>query len=140
MMKMYASRLEPVFELACSVVKPLGAVLTLSSVVIVSTIAADTESEIQHLLATVAESPCSFMRNGKTYSAEDAASHLSMKYSRGKKYVASTEQFIDRIASKSSLSRQPYHIQCPGLERQTTRQWLTRQLEVMRNTDLAGQK
>ncbi len=138
-MKKCSLYLKPVLGLAYSFVKRSGALLTLSCVVIVSAVASDMESEIQHLLATVAESPCNFMRNGKTYSAEDAASHLSMKYNRGKKYVASTEQFIDRIATKSSLSKQPYHIQCPGMERQTTREWLTRQLEVMRNTYSAGQ-
>ena len=140
MMKMYSVRLEPVLELAGSVIKLCSAVLTLSCLLIESAVASDMESEIQHLLSTVADSPCTFVRNGKTYSAEDAASHLSMKYSRGNKYVASTEQFIDRIASKSSLSRKPYHIQCPGMERQTTHEWLTRQLEVLRDTELAGQK
>jgi hypothetical protein len=103
-------------------------------------IGSDTETEIQHLLATVAESPCTFLRNGKNYSTEDAAAHLSTKYSRGKAYAASAEQFIDRIASKSSLSGKPYHVQCPGMERQTTREWLTQRLEALRNTEGSGQK
>ncbi len=140
MMKMCSVHFKPVFELSCYVAKHCSAILTLWYVISVSAVATDMDSEIQHLLATVAESPCTFMRNGKTYSAEDAASHLSMKYSRGKKYVASTEQFIARIASKSSLSRQPYHIQCPGMERQTTREWLTLQLELLRDTDLTDRK
>lgn len=102
--------------------------------------AADAKNEIAHLLATVAESPCMFIRNGKRYSAEDAAVHLSMKYKRGKAYVESTQQFIDRIASNSSISGKPYQIRCPGTAPQTTRAWLTEQLEGLRNTELAGQK
>ena len=102
--------------------------------------ASDAETEIQHLLTTVAESPCSFIRNGTTYSAEEAAAHLSTKYSRGKAYVRSTQQFIDRIASKSSLSAQPYRIRCPGTGHQTTRAWLTEQLQTLRNAKIAGQR
>ena len=137
---MCSVHLKPVFEISCYVAKHCGAVLTLWYMINVNAVATDMESEIQHLLAIVAESPCTFVRNGTTYTAEDAASHLSMKYSRGKKYVANSEQFTYRIASKSSLSRQPYHIQCPGMERQTTREWLTRKLESLRDADSAGQK
>jgi hypothetical protein len=111
-------------------------VLSLSGLATMTAMAADMDDEIEYLLETVAESPCIFSRNGKTYSAEEAASHLSMKYRRGRRYLAHTEQFIDRIASKSSLSGWPYHIQCPGMERRTTGEWLTRQLETLRNAEV----
>jgi hypothetical protein len=115
--------------------KPWGIVLSVSWFVIMPAIGADKELEIQRLLAMVAESPCTFARNGKTYSAENAAAHLAMKYSRGKKYAASTEQFIERLASKSSLSGRPYHIQCPGTAPQTSREWLTQKLEALRGAE-----
>ena len=39
-----------------------------------------------------------------------------MKYRRGKRYASTTEKFIERLASKSSMSRKPYYIECPGDE------------------------
>ena len=40
-----------------------------------------------------------------------ARDHLQMKRERGKRYYDSTEEYIDRIASKSSWSGKPYKIQ-----------------------------
>ena len=94
---------------------------------------ADTaEDEIQYLLNTVGESNCSFIRNGKSHDAADAQSHLEMKYGRGKPWVDSAEQFIERIASESSFSGDPYQIDCPDQPPRPTGDWLTEQLETLR--------
>ena len=66
----------------------------------------DAEAEITALIAAVRESGCEFNRNGSLHSAEAAAEHLELKYSRGKRYADSAEAFIERLASKSSLERQ----------------------------------
>ena len=92
--------------------------------------AADTE--IRALIQAVAESGCEFNRNGSLHSAEAAAEHLELKYSRGKRYANSAEAFIDRLASKSSWSGKPYQMVCDG-EEQPAGDWLTATLEEFRN-------
>ena len=60
------------------------------------------ETEIQYLLEFVADSNCDFIRNGTSHESAEAADHLRLKYSRGRKYAGTAEQFIDRLASESS--------------------------------------
>ena len=100
----------------------------------ITTARADThaDAEIQALIQAVAESECEFNRNGSLYSAETAAEHLELKYSRGKRYADSAEAFIERLASKSSWSGKPYQMICDG-ETQPAGDWLTMRLEALRN-------
>ena len=95
---------------------------------------ADADTEIRALIQAVAESECEFNRNGSLYSAETAAEHLELKYSRGKRYADSAEAFIERLASKSSWSGKPYQMICDG-QTQPTGDWLTATLQDIRSTD-----
>ena len=88
--------------------------------------------EINYLLQSVAQSNCAFFRNGKEHTSVEAEAHLRMKYERGRSYIDSAEQFIDRMASKSSLSGRTYFMQCSGQERQPSGQWLSEQLTDFR--------
>ena len=72
----------------------------------------DTSAEIEYLLTTMGQSECTFIRNGKEYDADDAEAHLRMKYRRGKRYAGTAGDFIDNLASRSSMSRKPYLIAC----------------------------
>lgn len=90
------------------------------------------DEEVRLLIDGVAQSGCLFERNGKSYEAGDAADHLSLKFKRGKKYAKTAENFIDRLASKSSLSGKPYHIVCPGREKMTSGDWLHQKLTSLR--------
>ena len=92
---------------------------------------ADADTEIRALIQAVAESDCEFSRNGSLHSAEAAAEHLQLKYSRGKRYANSAEAFIDRLASKSSWSGKPYQMTCDG-ETQPAGDWLTATLIALR--------
>ena len=92
----------------------------------------NTEQEVRYLIDSVEQSGCSFERNGKSYAADDAADHLAMKYRRGKKYASSAENFIDRLASKSSMSGKPYYIACSGTAKVTSGSWLHQRLAEMR--------
>jgi hypothetical protein len=89
------------------------------------------DAEIDYLLTTVAQSDCVFIRNGKEYDGADARDHLQMKRKRGRKYYDKTEQFIERIASKSSWSGKPYRIRCGDLE-ENAGDWFTSLLETFR--------
>ena len=111
--------------------------LLLSLVLIAGSIAtvhaeADADAEIRALIQAVAESECEFNRNGSLHSAEAAAEHLKLKYSRGKRYADSAEAFIERLASKSSWSGKPYQMICDG-ETQPAGDWLTMRLEALRS-------
>ena len=91
--------------------------------------------EIDHLIVSIGQSDCTFVRNGKDHSAQEAADHLRMKYRRGKAHAKSAEQFIARLASKSSFSGKPYYMKCDGEEPQQAGEWLTQRLEASRASD-----
>jgi hypothetical protein len=84
---------------------------------------AEAEQEVAYLLEFVANSGCTFVRNGDDHDSVDAADHLRLKYSRGKRYGGSAEQFIDRLATESSWSGDPYTVTCDG-KTQASAQWL----------------
>jgi len=92
-----------------------------------------TEAEVEYLVSTVGESNCTFIRNGKRHSAEDAEDHLRMKYRRGKRYAPTAEKFIERLASASSMSKKPYYIECKGQEAVPSGDWLMARLNVYRH-------
>ena len=95
--------------------------------------AGDADTEIRGLIQAVAESGCEFDRNGTRYSAKEAAEHLELKYSRGKRHANSAEAFIQRLASKSSWSGKPYQMICDG-EAEPAGDWLSATLIQLRAT------
>ena len=88
--------------------------------------------EVNYLINAVSESGCNFVRNGKEHTASEAVDHLQMKARRGKRYYDTADEFIDRIASKSSWSGKPYLIQCDGQPAVTASDWFTRVLTEYR--------
>lgn len=92
-------------------------------------------TEIEYLLQSVGESGCIFIRNGKEHSAKDAESHLRLKYRRGRKYADTAEQFIERLASKSSWSGDIYHMRCGDTDQQPSGDWLLARLTEYRKSD-----
>jgi hypothetical protein len=102
-----------------------------------ATAGAETEQEVEYLLEFVASSGCTFVRNGDDHDSADAADHLRLKYSRGKRYVGSAEQFIDRLATESSWSGDPYTVTCEG-NTQTSAHWLHRALAEYRQHPVAA--
>ena len=73
-----------------------------------------TTKEIQHLFTYLEGSGCQFFRNGSWHAARDASKHLQQKYQYllGKGLISTTETFIERGASESSISRKPYQVRC----------------------------
>ncbi len=92
-------------------------------VISLSAIAETMEEEIDYLLTTVGESNCTFIRNGRSYAAQDARKHLDTKRKRGKRYFSSADEYIERLASRSSMSGDPYFIQCADDVRQPSGEW-----------------
>lgn len=94
---------------------------------------ADEKVAIDYLLNSISNSSCQFVRNGKQHSPEEAADHLSMKYSRAKRHIKSPEDFIDKLASESSWTGKPYTIRCPQSAEQLSSDWLYQRLESYRS-------
>lgn len=90
--------------------------------------------EIEGLLSRLAASDCQFKRNGSWHQAEEAQAHLRRKlnYLVDRGAVASTEQFIARAATQSSISGKPYQVQCGNQATVTSSQWLHTQLLALR--------
>jgi hypothetical protein len=88
------------------------------------------EAEISHLLAFVENSGCSFNRNGSWYDAARGAAHLRDKYqwlaSRGK--INSAEDFVEKAATASSMSGEPYEVKCGDASVLPSGAWLRDEL------------
>ncbi len=72
------------------------------------------EQKINHLIQYIEKSNVIFIRNGSEYNAIDAAKHLRMKREKAGKRVKTAKEFIDYIASKSSMSGEAYKIKFPN--------------------------
>jgi hypothetical protein len=83
-------------------------------------------AEVEHLLESIETSGCTFLRNGSWYSGSQAKAHLLSKYDylAARDLIMTTEDFIDKGATKSSLSGLPYKIRCGNDAAVETRQWL----------------
>jgi hypothetical protein len=91
-------------------------------------------AEVDALMARLQTSGCEFNRNGSWYSGAEAKAHLLNKldYLEGKGLAQSTEQFIERAATSSSMSGAAYQVRCPGRPVQPSAQWLTAELQALR--------
>ncbi|MCD9086946.1 DUF5329 domain-containing protein [Stenotrophomonas sp. SY1] len=94
------------------------------------------QREITGLMQALETSGCRFQRNGSWHDAAQARSHLQRKYDYLlKRDLADTaEQFIDRAASRSSISGKAYRVACPGAAEQDAGPWFLRQLRSLRES------
>lgn len=68
-------------------------------------------AEIDSLLAFVRkQEDVVFLRNGSRHDSRQAEAHLRLKWSRQEDKVRSAEDFIERCATRSFLTREPYRI------------------------------
>jgi hypothetical protein len=58
-----------------------------------------------------------------------------MKYGRAERYALTTEDFIENLASQSSMSKKPYYIACNGEEKVESGPWLTQLLLEFRTSE-----
>ncbi len=98
------------------------------------------QQTIDHLLDTVSQSGLTFMRNGKSYTASEAAAHMRNKYEHFHDDINSAEDFIRLSATRSLVSGKPYTLVDRDGREQATADWLTRMLSEYRyNAMAAGQ-
>lgn len=84
--------------------------------------------DIDYLLTRIEQSPCQFVRNGTVHTPADAATHLRNKRTHVRREFT-PEQFIEIIATKSSMSGEPYLIRCKGQADEQLGAWLRRALK-----------
>ena len=91
--------------------------------------------EVNFLLGYVEGSRCEFYRNGSWHDSRTAQAHLRDKYRylAARNLIATTEDFIERAATESSLSGQPYAVRCNGGATVTSSQWLRDELVRFRS-------
>lgn len=84
------------------------------------------QAEIDYLLSAMASSNCEFYRNGSWYDSKSAADHLATKYKylAARDLVQSAEEFIEKGATRSSLSGRDYAVRCDGGAAVASSQWL----------------
>lgn len=92
-----------------------------------------TDAEIRYLLNQIATTDCVFNRNGSRHQGDEAVAHIQRKYDYFKDDIASAEDFIDKSASRSTISRRAYTIECAGLESVESEQWLLQKLSDYRS-------
>ena len=89
------------------------------------------QQEINFLLRHIGDSGCEFKRNG-TWNKDSRAAeaHVRGKYDFLVRFgmIDTTKDFIDKAATQSSLSGQPYEIRCGGDLPMASSLWLSIEL------------
>lgn len=90
--------------------------------------------EVSFLLGYLEGSGCEFYRNFIWHDAKAAQGHLRDKYKWlvARNMINTTEDFIDRAASESSISGLPYQVRCVGVAPVSSKQWLRDELVRLR--------
>lgn len=66
------------------------------------------EAAIQHLIGYMRSTNTVYFRDGETHTAGENADYVAMKYRYVRNNVRTAEQFIEYVASGSSLTGMPY--------------------------------
>lgn len=108
--------------------------LAVSAVAASAAPTAKAQREIDGLIAALGDSGCEFERNGSWHDAKTARAHLQKKYDylRKRGMADTAESFIERGASKSSMSGKPYRVRCPGKPVDSAAHWFEQRLRTLR--------
>lgn len=95
---------------------------------------ANVRTEVQGLLQAVEDSGCEFGRNGTWHDSKAAGKHMRGKYDYlvTQDLIATSEDFVERVGTKSSMSGQPYQVRCAGGTTLASGQWLRSRLAQLR--------
>lgn len=98
------------------------------------------EREIEHLLNYITGSDVTFLRNGDSHQAGEAAEHIRKKYDYYLNKVFTAEDFIRLSATKSALSGKVYYIKLSDGTRTSNSEWLLAELKSYRQAYKANQQ
>ena len=89
--------------------------------------------EIEQLLQRVANARgVVFIRNGSEHTAADAAAHLRRKLGAVKGRIKTPEQFIDKLATRSSMTGKAYRVRLPDGREVESAAWFNTLLRELR--------
>jgi len=99
-----------------------------------STVEPKVQVEVNYLLGYIGGSGCEFYRNGTWHDSQAARAHLNEKYLyiRARVGIASAEEFIEKVATGSSFTGNPYQVRCRGGAAMAIRPWLLEELARFR--------
>ncbi len=95
---------------------------------------AHVDKTVQHLIAHVAQSGLTFIRNDVSYTGKEASEHMQKKYMHFRDKIREPEDFIELCASRSLLSGTPYLVINEEGEKISTSEWLRAELMVYRTS------
>src|SRR5690606_41981423 len=95
------------------------------------------ERETAALIEAVGESGCRIQRNGRWQPPAAAQAHLQRKLetARRRGLHGGAEDFIARIASRSSLTGRVYRVRCGDGPEQPASDWFDARLQRLREAD-----
>lgn len=95
-----------------------------------------TKIEITYLFSYLENSGCQFNRNGTWYSSSEAVAHIQKKYDYllKKDLLTTTESFIEKAATESSMSGKAYEVKCEGRAAVPSAMWFNAELQKYRKT------
>ena len=113
-----------------------GAITALPATPAAAQTARPATNEIQTLLVAMEKSGCEFYRNGSWHTATDASAHLVRKLAEVERRhpPKSADEFIEVVATRSSISGEPYRVRCPGVAPIASAVWFRQTLERSRQT------
>lgn len=89
--------------------------------------------KIEKLIAAIeALKGATFVRNGESYSTSEAVSHLRRKLDTAGQQIKTAKDFIEQLASKSSLTGEEYLIWMPDGKTIKSSEFLAQELESLR--------
>ena len=134
--------MRPVAVAACSLAPPVrvgvmrGAIFAAALVPALCLAHPDAaaQREIEGLLRAVGSSGCQFLRGGTAHPAAEAQQHLHKKYAymAERNMLVSAEDFIEKAATRSSMSGEPYALQCGQATAVRSDVWLRARLQLIR--------
>lgn len=106
------------------------------------------QKAIDYLLREVEKSQGTFIRNGEKHAAAKAREHLEHKLKMAKKMFwffgpekeISLQDFIEKIAAKSSTTGMAYQIRLPNGKLHNTKDWLRLKLKEAKSLPLEKKK
>jgi hypothetical protein len=90
--------------------------------------------EIAFLFGYIDGSACAFYRNGTWHEPPAALVHMREKYAslQARNQIASAEDFIEKVATRSSMSGEAYAVRCTSSASIPSATWLRAELAHLR--------